>query len=129
MSNSIIYPSDIVDSAGTVWPTVGENIRHGAKAFNYFGLDWKKATVMISSGVVTQSGITDLHLVGANSDVLTTTIPIAITNLYSAITKPDATLVGTSMPRVFIGTNGGCCIYLYSTKYNSILLEFMYRVI
>lgn len=26
-----VYPSDFVDSAGHTWPTIGENIRHGAK--------------------------------------------------------------------------------------------------
>ena len=31
MADQKIYPADTVDSSGKVWPTVGENIRHGAK--------------------------------------------------------------------------------------------------
>lgn len=32
MTEQKIYPADTVDSAGKTWPTVGENIRNGAKA-------------------------------------------------------------------------------------------------
>lgn len=32
MTEQKIYPADTVDSAGKTWPTVGENIRNGAKS-------------------------------------------------------------------------------------------------
>lgn len=130
MNNAINYPADTVDSTGKVWSTVGENIRHGNKKINYFGMEWKTARLMIHDGVLTQSGISTATIGGTEkNEIYFGSSKIAIIGLISTITEasPDASYKGS--PEVGVGLNGYAFINLKTSNYKTILLEFQYREI
>lgn len=127
MSKSAYYPPDYIDSAGNVYPTVGENIRHGEKNINYFGLNWKKATIMVNNGVLTESGITGASIVGTNRDQIGFNSPITITNFNVAFLEKNPDIQWKPLPALGVFSNGGMYITNVPETYIGLLIEFQYR--
>lgn len=127
MSKSAYYPADYIDSAGNVYPTVGENIRHGEKNSDYFGLKWKKATIMINNGVITQSGIAGAAIFGENKDQISFDKPIAIINFNVVFLEKNVDMKWKPLPQLKIYQNGGLYIVNVPESYRGLLMEFQYR--
>lgn len=126
MSNTVYYPADYIDTAGNVFPTVGENIRHGQKINNHFGLAWKTGTIMLREGVLTESGVTGASFNNDNNAIYFTN-PISITDFNVAIIEKSAGVAGRGIPVLGIDSAGGCYISGVSSDYKAILFEFEYR--
>lgn len=126
MSDSFYYPADYIDTAGNVYPTVGENIRHGQKINNHFGLKWKTGTVMVREGVLTQSGVSGASFNSDNNAIYFTN-PISITDFNVAIIEKSPDMAGKALPTVGVDSAGGCYISGVGTGYKAILFEFEYR--
>lgn len=52
MSDCKMYPADTVDATGTVWPTIGENIRNGI-----YQEEVKEGSIIIRNGVVSSDDV------------------------------------------------------------------------
>lgn len=127
MSKSAYYPADYIDSAGNVYPTVGENIRSGEKNTNYFGLNWKKTTIMINNGTVTESGETGAYIGGESKDILLFNKTITIINLQCAILEKNPNLSHTQPPTLSIKGDGSSYITHVPVSYHKLFIEFQYR--
>lgn len=126
MSKSAYYPADYIDSAGNVYPTVGENIRYGQKANKHFGLNWKTGSIMLREGVLTESGITGASFNSDNNAIYFTS-PISITDFNVAVIEKSPGVAGKAIPVLGIDSVGGCYISGVDAGYKAILFEFEYR--
>ena len=126
MSKSTYYPADCVDSAGNVYPTVGENIRYGKKANKHFGLDWKTGSIMLREGALTESGVTGASFNSDNNAIYFTS-PISITDFNVAIIEKSPGVAGKAVPVLGIDSAGACYISGVDAGYKAILFEFEYR--
>ena len=126
MSKSTYYPADCVDSAGNIYPTVGENIRYGQKAKEHFGLNWKIGSIMLREGVLTESGVTGASFNRDNNSIHFTN-PISITDFNVAVIEKSPGVAGKAVPVLGIDSAGGCYISGVDAGYKAILFEFEYR--
>lgn len=126
MSKSTYYPADYIDSAGNVYPTVGENIRYGQKANKHFGLNWKTGSIMLREGVLTESGVTGASFNSDNNAIYFTS-PISITDFNVAVIEKSPGVAGKTVPVLGIDSDGGCYISGVDAGYKAILFEFEYR--
>lgn len=126
MSDSVYYPADYIDSAGNVYPTVGENIRYGQKVNKHFGLNWKTGSIMLREGVLTESGVTGASFNSDNNAIYFTS-PISITDFNVAVIEKSPGVAGKAIPVLGIDSAGGCYISGVDDGYKAILFEFEYR--
>lgn len=126
MSKSTYYPADYIDSAGNVYPTVGENIRYGQKANKHFGLNWKTGSIMLREGVLTESGVTGASF-NTDSNAIYFSSPISITDFNVAVIEKSPGVAGKAIPVLGIDSDGGCYISGIDAGYKAILFEFEYR--
>lgn len=126
MSKSTYYPADYIDSAGNVFPTVGENIRYGQKANKHFGLNWKTGSIMLREGVLTESGVAGASF-NTDSNAIYFSIPISITDFNVAVIEKSPGVDGKAIPVLGIDSKGGCYISGVDAGYKAILFEFEYR--
>ena len=126
MSKSTYYPADYIDSAGNVYPTVGENIRYGQKANKHFGLNWKTGSIMLREGVLTESGVTGASF-NTDNNAIYFSSPISITDFNVAVIEKSPGVAGKAIPVLGIDSAGGCYISDVDAGYKAILFEFEYR--
>lgn len=126
MNKSTYYPADYIDSAGNVYPTVGENIRYGQKANKHFGLNWKTGSIMLREGVLTERGVTGASFNSDNNAIYFTS-PISITDFNVAVIEKSPGVAGKAVPVLDIDNAGGCYISGVDAGYKAILFEFVYR--
>lgn len=126
MSKSAYYPADYIDSAGNVYPTVGENIRYGQKANKHFELNWKTGSIMLREGVLTESGVTGTSFNNDNNAIYFSS-PISITDFNVAVIEKSPGVAGKAIPVLGIDSTGGCYISGVDAGYKAILFEFEYR--
>lgn len=126
MSKSAYYPADYIDSAGNVYPTVGENIRYGKKANKHFGLNWKTGSITLREGVLTESGVTGASF-NSDDNAIYFTSPISITDFNVAVIEKSPGVSGKAAPVLGIDSAGGCYISGVDAGYKAILFEFEYR--
>ena len=126
MSDTVYYPADYIDTAGNVYPTVGENIRHGQKIINHFGLKWKTGTIMVREGVLTESGVTGASFNNVNNAIYFTK-PISITDFNIAIIEKSPDMAGKTYPELGVDNAGGNYISGITADFKAILFEFEYR--
>lgn len=126
MSKSAYYPADYIDSAGNVYPTVGENIRYGQKANKHFGLNWKTGSIMLREGVLTESGVVGASF-NADNNAIYFSSPISITDFNVAVIEKSPGVDGKAIPVLSIDSAGGCYISGVDAGYKAILFEFEYR--
>lgn len=126
MSKSTYYPADYIDSAGNVYPTVGENIRYGQKANKHFGLNWKTGSIMLREGVLTESGVTGASF-NTDNNAIYFSSPISITDFNVAVIEKSPGVAGKAIPVLGIDSAGGCYISGVDASYKAILFEFEYR--
>lgn len=127
MSKSVYYPADTIDAGGNVYPTVGENIRYGEKNSNYFGLKWKKATITLNNGVITESGIVGAAIFGENRDQIIFDKPITIINFNVTFLEKNTNMKWKPLPQLKIYQDGGFYIVNTPETYRGLLMEFQYR--
>lgn len=126
MSDTVIYPADNVDATGKAWGSIGENIRHGKKVNNHFGLKWNTGTIMLHEGVLTASGVEGASLNVENKAIFFTE-PIAITDFNVAILEKSPEASSATIPMLGVDSAGGNYITNISDKFKAILFEFEYR--
>lgn len=126
MSKSTYYPADYIDSAGNVYPTVGENIRYGQKANKHFGLNWKTGSIMLREGVLTESGVAGASF-NTDNNAIYFSSPISITDFNVAVIEKSPGVAGKAIPVLGIDSAGGCYISGVDADYKAILFEFEYR--
>ena len=126
MSEPVIYPADNVDATGKAWGSVGENIRHGKKVNNHFGLKWNTGTIMLREGALTASGVEGASLNLENKAIFFTE-PIAVTDFNVAILEKSPEASSTTIPTLGIDSAGGNYIANVGDKFKAILFEFEYR--
>lgn len=126
MSKSAYYPADYIDSAGNVFPTVGENIRYGQKANKHFGLNWKTGSIMLREGVLTESEVAGASF-NTNDNTIHFSSPISITDFNVAVIEKSPEVAGKAIPVLGIDSAGGCYISGVDAGYKAILFEFEYR--
>lgn len=105
MSKSTYYPADYIDSAGNVFPTVGENIRYGQKANKHFGLNWKTGSIMLREGVLTESGVTGASF-NTDNNAIYFSSPISITDFNVAVIEKSSGVAGKAIPVLGIDSAG-----------------------
>lgn len=126
MNKSTYYPADYIDSAGNVYPTVGENIRYGQKANKHFGLNWKTGSIMLREGVLTESGVAGASF-NTDNNAIYFSSPISITDFNVAVIEKSPGVAGKAIPVLGIDSVGGCYISGVDAGYKAILFEFEYR--
>lgn len=126
MSKSTYYPADYIDSAGNVYPTVGENIRYGQKANKHFGLNWKTGSIMLREGVLTESGVTGASF-NTDNNAIYFSSPISITDFNVAVIEKSPGGAEKAIPVLGIDSAGSCYISGVDAGYKAILFEFEYR--
>lgn len=126
MFDDVYYPADYIDSAGNVYPTVGENIRYGKKNNNHLGLNWKTGSIMLREGVLTEMGVTGASFNSDNNAIYFNS-PISITDFNVAVIEKSPGMAGKTIPVLGIDSDGGCYISGVGTSYKAILFEFEYR--
>lgn len=126
MFDDIYYPADYIDSAGNIYPTVGENIRYGKKNNNHLGLNWKTGSIMLREGILTEMGVTGASFNSDNNAIYFTS-PISITDFNVAVIEKSPGVAGKTIPVLGIDSDGGCYISGVDAGYKAILFEFEYR--
>ena len=126
MFDDVYYPADYIDSAGNVYPTVGENIRYGKKNNNHLGLNWKTGSIMLREGTLTESGVTGASFNSDNNAIYFTS-PISITDFNVAVIEKSPGVAGKTIPVLGVDSAGGCYISGVDAGYKAILFEFEYR--
>lgn len=126
MSKSAYYPADYIDSAGNVYPTVGENIRYGQKANKHFGLDWKTGSIMLREGELTENGVAGASF-NTDNNAIYFSIPISITGFNVVVIEKSPGDAEKAIPVLGIDSAGGCYISGVDAGYKAILFEFEYR--
>lgn len=126
MNKSTYYPADYIDSAGNVYPTVGENIRYGKKANKHFGLNWKTGSIMLREGVLTENGVAGASF-NTDNNAIYFSSPISITDFNVAVIEKSPGVAEKAIPVLGIDSVGGCYISGVDAGYKAILFEFEYR--